>query len=396
MTDKLSLSSEVFTRGVEDIIGADRLSALLAEGGTLKIKLGIDATAPFLHIGHATILWKLRALQVAGHKVELLLGDFTTRIGDPTGRSKTRLTISLKEIEANAKRIKEQVKTILLSNARVLEFRKNSEWFAKMGTSDFLEILSMVTRARLIERDMFKERVKRGEEIYMHEFLYPVLQGYDSVMLKSDCTIVGSDQLFNESMGRFLQEKFGSPPQAIVTLQLLPGLDGKEKMSKSSNNYIALLDSPREKFGKAMSLPDSLIIDYLTVYTDVPLPEIVTWKEKLTRGENPMNAKLFFAEALVKRYHGGTAAKKERDIFLSLFSKKEMPDGISPLHIAPGEYDGLRLLMATGVPPSKSEARRLLRERAVEVSGEVLSGGTIRVKSGDVIRVGKKKFFKIA
>lgn len=393
----LTLESEVFTRGVDVIIGQDALKTALREGKKLKIKLGIDATAPFLHVGHAASLWKLRALQDAGHKIQILLGDFTTRIGDPTGRSKTRPVIAEKEIEKNARRIKDQVVKILHPQKHLLEIRRNSEWYGKMAVADFLKILSLVTHARLIERDMFKERIRKGEEIYAHELLYPVLQGYDSYMLKSDCTVVGSDQLFNEAMGRFIQEKFKSAPQAIVTLTLLPGLDGGEKMSKSAGNYIALSDSPREKFGKAMSLSDNLILDYLMMYTDVPEADIETWKERIIRGENPMQAKLFFASALVRRYHGSGVARKEREYFLSLFSKKEIPDSVPTLSLPAGEYDVLMLVMKTRAAASKSEARRLIGQKAVRINGKILSSPRepVLIQQGAIIRIGKKRIFKV-
>ena len=254
-----------------------------------------------------------------------------------------------------------------------------------------------MTHARLIERDMFKERIRKGEEIYMHELIYPVLQGYDSLMLKSDCTVVGSDQLFNESMGRFIQEKFKSVPQAIVTLTLLPGLDGGEKMSKSAGNYIALLDAPREKFGKAMSLSDNLIFDYLMMYTDVSQADIAKWKERTRRGGNPMQAKLYFAEALVRRYHGSSTARKEREYFLSLFSKKEIPDSVPTLSLPEGEYDALTLVMKAGAAASKSEARRLIGQRAVQINGRVFVSPreSVLIQQGSIIRIGKKKIFKV-
>src|SRR3989344_1355778 len=395
-SDALTLSSEIFTRGVDRIIGEEALRDALQKKKKLKIKLGIDATAPFLHIGHATTLWKLRALQEYGHKVQLLLGDFTTRIGDPTGRSKTRPVIPQKEIDKNAPRIQAQVKKILIPDKNVLEFRRNSEWFGAMKAGEFMKILSFITHARLIERDMFRERIRKGDEIYMHEFLYPVLQGYDSYMLKSDCTIVGSDQLFNEAMGRFFQEKLGTAPQAIVTLTLLPGLDGKEKMSKSEKNYIAIEDSPREKFGKTMTLPDALVCDYMAIYTDIPLSDIEAWRERVRRGENPMQAKLFLACAIVRRYHGEVQAKKEKEHFMSLFSKKEISDGIPAVALAYGDQDGISVVVGTGAVSSRSEARRLITQGAVEVDGEILgSRGRIEVKQGIVIRVGKKRFYKV-
>lgn len=392
----LSLQSEIFTRGVEEVITSEELKNLLKSGKPLRIKHGIDATAPDLHIGHAANLWKIRALQEAGHKAVILLGDITTEIGDPTGRTKTRPILNKKEIARNAAALEKQIKKILLVAPARLELHKSSEWYKKMSISDFIKLLSMVTHARLIERDMFQQRIKKREEIYENELIYPVLQGYDSVMLKSDLTIIGSDQLFNEHMGRALQEKFGQKPQVIVTLKLLPGLDGGGKMSKSLGNYIGLADSPRDKFGKAMRLLDSLLLSYLEVYTDVPLAEIQQMGQKLKAGQNPMEVKLFFAQALVRRYHGEKVAKQEREYFLEVFSAKELT-AIPAMALNHGNYPIVNLLLQLNLASSKSEARRLIAQGAVEISDKKVlqPNEEIKVGSGTVIRVGKRRFVKI-
>ena len=392
----LELNSEIFTRGVEDIITREALSLLLKSGRKLRIKHGIDATAPDLHLGHAASLWKLRILQEAGHKAVILLGDVTTQIGDPTGRTKARPVLSEKEIKRNAESIEKQIKKILLDNPNVLEIHKSSEWYKKLSTIDFLKLLSMITNARLLERDMFQKRIKEGAEIYEHEIVYPVLQGYDSVMLKADLTIIGSDQLFNEHVGRHFQKKLGQNPQVIVTLSILPGLEAGEKMSKSLGNHISLLDTPRDKFGKAMRLLDSLIVSYLEAYTDAPAAEIKRVERELRQGENPMKAKLFFAEALVRRYHGKEDAKKERDYFLKVFSQKNLEE-IPSAKTRPGTYLATDLILALGFASSKSEARRLIEQGALRVNDHKIArwDEQVNIKKGTTIQVGKRKFAKV-
>lgn len=392
----LDINSEIFTRGVEGVVTKEELSLLLKTGRKLRVKHGIDATAPDLHLGHAANLWKLRALQEAGHKAVILLGDVTTQIGDPTGRTKARPVLSEKEIGRNAESIEKLAKKILLISSPLLEIHKSSEWYKKLNTIDFLKLLSMVTNARLLERDMFQKRLKGGAEIYEHEIVYPVLQGYDSVMLKSDLTVIGSDQLFNEHMGRHFQKKFGQKPQVIVTLSILPGLAGGEKMSKSLGNFISLLDTPRDKFGKAMRLLDSLIVSYLEAYTGVPVREIKRVERGLAQGGNPMGAKLLLAEALVRRYHGRESAKKERDCFLKVFSKKEL--GEIPLaKIRPGTYSAAGLILALGFAASKSEARRLIEQGAFKIEGLRVTrwDEEVNVRKGTTVQVGKRRFAKI-
>ena len=395
----IELASELFTRGVEEIVAREDLSSRLRSGAPLRIKLGIDATGADLHIGHAASLWKIRALQEVGHKAVIILGDVTTQIGDPTGRSASRPMLTRQEINRNIRALKKQVESLLLTDPHVYELRKNSEWFGRMKTAEFLSVLSMVTHSRLIERDMFQARIRAHKEIALSEMLYPVLQGYDSVAVKSDVTVIGSDQLFNEHMGRFFQERFGGAPQAIVALTIAPGLGGGEKMSKSLGNYIGLNDSPKDKFGKAMRLLDALIIPYLEVYTDVPLAKIDTMKNALSRGENPKEAKLFFAESLVRRYHGEKAAKEERARFEKMFSSG-VDRADADLSVARIEYKEWRLidlLRAHFGIGSNAEARRLIMQGAVEVDGAVITDAyaIVSVKKDMVVRVGKKKIVRV-
>jgi len=400
-SQKLTLDSEVFSRAVEDVVTREQLAKLLASRRQLRIKHGIDATSPDLHIGHATSLWKIRAMQDAGHRAVILLGDATTAIGDPTGRSRTRPALSGNEIHANMKSIERQLAKILLTDKNVFELRRSSEWYAKMRAPEFLQLSAMVTHARLIERDMFQERMRRGEEIFIHELLYPILQGYDSVMLRSDLTIIGSDQLFNEHMGRFLQEKFGQSPQVIVALKILPGLGGGEKMSKSQGNYIALDDTPQDKFGKTMRVLDSLIISYMGAYTDMSLARIGEWERGIAGGKNPMEAKLALAEALVARYHGPEAGRREQERFLALFSARpptgigggarEVPADIPLARVASLPGDVIDILVEIGFASSRSAARRLVRQGAVAVDGaKVVRERYKEVREGNVIKVGRR------
>ncbi len=415
------MDSECFTRGVADIVTREGLTTLLGLKKQLRVKHGIDATSPDLHLGHAANLWKLRALQEAGHKAVILLGDVTTRIGDPTGKSKTRPQLSKKDIEKNIRAIEKQIRAILLTSPKVFELRKSSEWYGKMRMAEFLHLLSQVTHARLIERDMFRERIKKGSEIFMHELVYPILQGYDSVELRSDMTVIGSDQLFNEHMGRFFQERFGQNPQVIVALSLLPGLGGGEKMSKSLGNHIALSDSPRDKFGKAMRVADELIVSYLEAYTDVPTGEVREIQKKLaggmnpvrsqttllsadshadrtSNGMNPRDAKLVLAQALVRRYHGEAAAGKEREYFLQVFSKKEIPRNIETLFVNTKKpSDLLDLVCAADTGVSKAQALRLILQGAVTIDGvrKTDRKEMVALREGSILRIGPKKLFKI-
>ena len=259
-----------FARTTDEIVTLAEFKEKLSSGRKLRIKYGVDVTAPLLHLGHGVNLWMMREMQDAGHTVVFLIGDFTTRVGDPTGRSQTRPVISRDEIEANAEEFINQVSVILRTEPEVFEVRRNSEWWDSMSLDEFMSLLSMVNHGRLIARDMFQRRIEEGSEIHMHEFLYPVLQGYDSYALESDLTIVGTDQLFNELMGRFYQSRLGQAPQIVITTKITAGIDGGEKMSKSLGNFISIAHSARDMFGRTMSIPDHLIVPYLKVYTTVP------------------------------------------------------------------------------------------------------------------------------
>lgn len=386
-------------RTAEEIFSLDDLREKLASGKPLRIKYGVDVTAPFLHIGHAVNLWAMREMQESGHKVVLLIGDFTTRIGDPTGKSKTRPIISPEQIERDAEGFIEQVSRILLTDPAIFEVRRNSEWWEPMPLVRFMELLSMVTHARLIQRDMFQRRIAQDSEIYMHELLYPILQGYDSYELESDLTIVGTDQLFNELMGRFYQERLGQKPQVVITTSITPGIDGREKQSKSLGNYIAISDTARDMFGKAMKLPDNLVTKFLRVYTYVPLAEIAHMDKAMQAGElNPRDAKRRLGRALVERYYDTATAVDEDEWFSQVFSRHAIPEDIPTVTVNDPNATLFELLRQCMPNESSSELRRLIQYGSVRLDGEQkLTQAEQRhpLSSGNVIKVGKRRWFRI-
>jgi len=391
--------SPTLQRVAADVITAADLRARLAGGQQLRIKYGVDVTAPFLHIGHGVNLWAMRELQQAGHKVVLLIGDFTTRIGDPTGRSATRPLIPDEQIDRDAEAFADQASRILLTDPAVFELRRNSEWWGPMRLEMFVGLLSEVTHARLTQRDMFAARINSGAEIRMHELLYPVLQGYDSCALESDLTIVGTDQHFNELMGRFLAERLGRPPQVVVTTEITPGTDGRAKQSKSLGNYIAISDSPRDMFGKSMKLPDHLVTTYLRHYTMVPVAEIEALDTALTAGEvSPMTAKRLLGRELVGRYYTAEVAAREDEWFSRVFSARSLPDDIPVVTVDDPNATLLDLLGRCQPGKSRTELRRLIADGSVRLDGQrKLTDPDQRhpVSSGDAIRVGKRQWFRV-
>lgn len=386
-----------FSRTIDEIFSLKEFEELLDSKKKIRIKYGVDVTSPYLHIGHAVNLWMMRELQDLGHKVLFLIGDFTTQIGDPTGRNNTRPIIPQDEINKNAEEFIRQAKMVLrFDDPDLLEVKRNSEWFSGYQLSDFLKLLSMVTHARLISRDMFQRRIKGQEDIYLHEMIYPILQGYDSYVLKSDLTIIGSDQLFNEMLGRFYQQKFAQIPQVIITTKITQGIDGKAKQSKSLDNYIGLGHSSRDKFGRCMKIPDNLIVDYLKVYTKVSLKEIEEIEKNIT--SNPMKWKKFLAEEIIKRYHGEVSAENEREWFENTFSKKIIPGDIPFLELDGTQWVAMDLVSEYFKDSkSNSEVRRLFKQGAVSVNGEKVMtfDSKIKLSNDDVVKVGKRIWFKV-
>lgn len=386
---------ELLTRGVEKIIIKESLEKKLKTKKKLRIKYGVDPTTKDLHLGHAVICHKLKEFQDLGHQIIFLIGDFTARFGDPTDKKEMRGLRNKKEIEEMAENYIKQIKKIL--NLKKLEIRRNSEWFDKFSGEGILRLQSHFTLARMLERDMFQERIKRGEEIFYHEPVYPMLQAYDSVVLKSDLTIVGNDQLFNEIQGRELQKKYNQKPQDIITMPLLIGIDGKMKMSQSLGNYIALTEEPLEQYGKIMSLPDELIFHYFELCTRIPLKEINQFKTALKTGANPRDFKACLAREIVKLYHGSSKANEAEKEFEKIFRKHQEPSKIPFCKLSLKQCKLPELLIKTKLTSSKSEARRLIEQGGVKINGKAIKNWQkeIKLKEGMIIQRGKRKFIKL-
>lgn len=377
---------------VEDIITKKELERKLRSGKKLRIKYGVDVTRPDIHLGHAVCLRFLKKFQDLGHEVIFIIGDATTRIGDPTGTDKTRPLLSDEEINRNAKTYIDQVGCIL--DKKKIEIRKNSEWFDKMSMFDLQTLMTKVTHSQLISREAFQKRIKEGKEIAAHELTYPIMQGYDSVVLKADIA-VHSDQLFNEHFGRMLQEKFSQDPQVIITLKMLVGLDGKKKMSKSLDNYIGLTESPNQMFGKTMSIPDDVIVEYFELCTDRSGREIKEIEKKLESGENPRNLKFELAKDIVTIYHGEKEAEKAGQEFEKIFKNKEKPTEMPQGKFKKGDKL-VDVLAAEKVVSSKTEARRLIQQGGVKINDKVIDDIDCILDSGKyVVQVGKRRFVEL-
>jgi tyrosyl-tRNA synthetase len=385
---------ELLTRGVDQIIVKEELEAALKSGRKLRIKLGVDPTRPDLHIGHAVVLRKLRTLQDMGHTVIFLIGDYTTKIGDPSGKSKTRPMLTDEEIAANAKTYLDQVGLIL--NVKKAEIRYNSEWLSKLSFGDLLQLASNVSVAQTIEREDFRARLASGQELALHEILYPLMQAYDSVALEADVEFGGNDQLFNLMAGRALQKKLGQKPQIVFTCDLLVGLDGTKKMSKSLDNYIGVSDAPVDMFGKVMSIPDNLIAPYYKLCTEIPLETIDELVKTLAGGANPRDSKASLARDIVRQYHGDTAALKAEEDWNRTFRDKQGPtdEQIETIKLR-GAQSILDFLTEFKVVTSNSEARRLLAQNGVRVDGETVTDESTKLKGGEMVQVGKRRFFKL-
>ena len=387
--------------GVADIVPAEALSAKLGSGRTLTIKLGVDPTAPDLHLGHAVPLRKLRQFQDLGHSVVLIIGDFTALIGDPSGRSATRPALTPEQVEANATTYIEQAFKILDPDKTTM--RRNSEWLGQLGFADILKLTSQFTVARILERDDFQKRYREGIGISLHELLYPMAQAYDSVAIEADVELGGTDQLFNLLAGRELMEKLGLEPQVCITLPLLEGTDGVQKMSKSYGNYIGLTDDADGMFGKVMSIPDELMVKYYRLCTALPVPEIDSLEAALQAGtEHPNTAKRRLAAEIVALYHDRDAAVAAEAAFDRIFRHREMPEDVAEVRVTRADPAHLPAIMKeAGLAPTTSEARRLIDGGAVRVDGEVLglAPGVYDVPwsalDGRVLQAGKRRYARI-
>ncbi len=386
------LIEELLDRGVEEIIVYESLKKKLMSGKKLIIKFGVDPTGADLHVGHAVPLLKLNQFLNLGHKVILLIGDYTAMIGDPSGRDSTRPVLTKDEVTKNMKTYVEQASKVL--DMDKVEVKYNSEWYGKSNATQLImELTSKITVARVLERDDFQKRMEEGSDIQMQEILYPLLQGYDSVMLKADVEIGGSDQKFNLLMGRKMQKRYDQPAQDIMTLPILEGTDGKKKMSKSYDNYIGLLDSADEMFGKVMSWPDEMIVKVYELITKEQVEKVKEVELRLKAGENPRNFKLDLAKSVVENFIGTEEAKAAEENFVKVFSKKQKPDEIPEREVVAETI--IDALVETKLVPSRSEAKRMVDQKGVKVNDKIIEDYEYQIKSGDLIQKGKRFFVKI-
>lgn len=394
----MDIVDKILRRGVEEIIDREHLEKRLRSGEKLRVKLGIDPTSPDLHLGHTVVLRKLRQFQDAGHKAVLIIGDFTATIGDPSGRSELRPPLSEKQVKENMKGYLKQA--AIVADIKKAEIRYNSEWYKSKGAAFLFELTSKFTVARSLERDDFQKRLKEDRDIGLLEVLYPILQGYDSVEVKADVELGGTDQKFNLLMGRKVQKRFGYEPQDVMTMSLIEGTDGVRKMSKSYGNYIGLSEKPGEVFGKIMSIPDDLMAKYFTLLTNVSEGEIEQLKKDLLRPGlakiSPKEWKEKLAFEIAKMYHGEKEAEKAKEEFERVFSEGQSPDEIEEFKMRGDAIALVDLLKKSGLAGSASEAKRLINQKAVRVNNQVVDSWSYEVKKGDVIKVGPRKFVRAA
>jgi tyrosyl-tRNA synthetase len=384
-------------RGTDEILLEDDLRRKLGEGRPLRIKAGFDPTAPDLHVGHTVLINKMRQFQDLGHEVIFLIGDFTGMIGDPTGKSATRPPLTREEIIENAATYEQQIFKILDPEKTLVMF--NSSWMGEMSAADLIALAAKHTVARMLERDDFNKRYKGGQPIAVHEFLYPLVQGYDSVAMRADVELGGTDQKFNLLVGRQLQQAYGQTPQVVITMPLLEGLDGVQKMSKSLGNYIGITESASEIFGKVMSVSDNLMWRYYDLLSLQSSASIDRLKEAVAAGRNPRDVKLDLAEEIVARFHGAAAGPDAREQFLARFQKGAMPDDMPDVKIDGGGNPVrlTRILKEAGLTPSTSEAMRMIRQGAVKIDGQRIDDPAREVVPGDglVCQVGKRRFARV-
>lgn len=392
---------DLIQRGTEEIIPIEELEIKIKRsietGIPLNVKLGADPSRPDLHLGHTVVLKKLRHFQDLGHQAILIIGDFTGMIGDPTGRSKTRPPLTLEETREFGKTYFEQTSKVI--DGKKAKIVYNSEWLAKMTFQDVIKLASKYTVARMLERDDFEKRYKNGEPISIHEFLYPLAQAMDSVAIEADVELGGTDQKFNLLVGRDIQREYGQEPQVILTMPILPGTDGIEKMSKSLDNYIGISEPPEEIYGKTMSIPDSLIYTYFELVTDVSKEELMKIKQQLSDPSiNPRDLKRKLARTIVEQYYSKEAAHQAEENFDKIFVRKEIPEEVNEVFIDKASASNIiSLLRAVGAAPSNSEARRLVEQGGVSINGEKISNvnAQLQIQNESILKVGKRKFYKL-
>ncbi|REE88665.1 tyrosyl-tRNA synthetase [Paenibacillus taihuensis] len=396
---------DVIRRGVVEIVPEDELMAKVANsvvtGKPLKVKLGLDPSAPDIHIGHTVVLHKLRQFQQLGHSVQLIIGNFTGRIGDPTGKSETRKQLSEEDVKRNAETYKKQIYKLLDPEKTTVYY--NSEWLGPMNFADVVTLSAKVTVARMLERDDFTKRYTTGQPISIHEFFYPLMQGYDSVALESDVELGGTDQKFNLLMGRTLQKEYGKATQAAIMTPLIEGLDGANKMSKSLGNYIGIDEEPNQIYGKSMSIPDELMLKYYELATDMSNEELAALRSGLADGtKHPRDAKMALARTFVRMYHGEDEAAAAEQHFITVFQKRALPDDIAEAVLSAADLDNgsiliTKLLTTLGMQASVSEAKRSVQQGAVRINEEKIDdpASVVTPADGDIIQVGKRKFAKL-
>jgi len=397
VSDGVRQALEISLRGVQELLPQDewvkKLARSEATGQPLRIKLGLDPTAPDIHIGHTVVLNKMRQLQDLGHQVIFLIGDFTSLIGDPSGRNSTRPPLTPEQIKVNAETYYKQASMVL--DPAKTEIRYNSEWSEPLGASGMIQLASRYTVARMMERDDFHKRFTTGQSIAVHEFLYPLMQGYDSVALKSDLELGGTDQKFNLLMGRHLQQEYGQEPQCVLTMPLLVGLDGVDKMSKSKNNYIGIAEDSNTMFAKVLSISDTLMWDWFTLLSFQSLAEIAALKAEVAGGRNPKDAKVMLAKEITTRFHSAAAADAAEQDFINR-SKGGVPDEIPEVSLSGAPLGIGALLKQANLAPSGSEANRLIDGGGVRVDGSVVSDKGLKLAAGTyVVQVGKRKFARV-
>lgn len=383
-------NDELLTRGVEDTVPADLAKKKIEGGEKLRIYMGIDPTGSHLHIGHSVPLRKLKQFCDAGHHVIFLIGDYTAKIGDPTGKDQMRQPLTDLQVKENFKTYKEQASKIL--DFSKVEIRYNSEWLDKLKGEELMRLMSQFTVQQMLQRDMFKERMKRGEDLSPTEFMYPLMQAYDSAFLDVDCEIGGNDQLFNMLCGRKLQQAYGKREKFVMTAKLLEGTDGR-KMSKTYDNCIYLDDSPKDMYGKTLSIKDELITLYMECCTDIPMDEIKDVEKQMKKGANPKEFKMRLARELVTMYHSAAESQKAEEEFSSVFAKGGIPEDMPEVKAAKGELL-IDLLVRENIVASKSEARRLIDQKAVSIDGTTIDTHDFPAQEG-IVKVGKRKFVKI-
>jgi tyrosyl-tRNA synthetase len=399
MADNIAQQVQLLKHGTVEVFTEAELAQKLADAAKtrrqLRIKLGLDPTSPDIHLGHTVVLRKMRQFQDLGHKAVLIIGDYTARIGDPSGQNTTRPILSPEQIEQNAKTYFEQAGKILDTSQEKLEIRYNSEWLAKLTLIELIQIAAKKTVAQMLQRDTFKKRLAADIDVYTHEFLYPLMQGYDSVMIKSDVELGGTDQTFNNLVGRDIQKAYDQPPQVVITVPILVGLDGKEKMSKSKGNYIGVTDQPNDMFGKVMSISDDMMENYFTLLTGIPADKIAELTDPAKT--HPKEAKVLLGKAIVTQFYDAAAADAAAAEFDKVFAQKQLPDEIPEIAIASAPIMAAKLLLACGLVSTGGEAKRMIKQGGATIDGEKLTdpNAEITPKTGMIVRVGKLKFTRI-